>query len=132
MENNPQTPSQLAPNQGQYLPPYQGYPPSAQGYPQMLPDQSYQQIPPQPNQGFVPDPQLARPRRVLRRSRGLALMLLGVILVVGGLVLSVISYSSASSTAESGGTGNYILFTGPVVIGAICAIVGFFRWIMSR
>jgi hypothetical protein len=59
-------------------------------------------------------------------------MLLGVILVVGGIVVSVISYSSAISAVGSGGTGYYIIFTGPIVIGAICAIVGFFRWLMGR
>ena len=129
----PQMPSQPTPNQGQYPPPsYQGYPPSSSGYPQMPPNQSYPQVPPQPNQGLAPSPQPARPRRVLRRSRGLRQMLVGVILVVGGILASVISYSFASSAAQSGSTAYYTIFTGAIVIGAIYTIVGFFRWIMGR
>jgi hypothetical protein len=125
----PQIPSQPTPNQRQYPLSYQGYPPSAQGYQQMPPKQPYQQVSPQPNQGFVPSLQRARLWHALRRSRGLALMLLGGILIVGGIVLSVISYSFASSAA---GNGYYTIFTGPIVIGIICTIFGFFRWIMGR
>ncbi len=129
----PQMPSQPTPNQGQYpSPPYQGYPPSAPDYPQMPPNPSYQQVPSQPNQGLALSPQPARLRRVLRRSRGLRQMLVGGILVVGGILASVISYSFASSAAQSGSTGYYTIFTGAIVIGAIYNIVGFFRWIMGR
>lgn len=60
------------------------------------------------------------------------MMLRGVILLVGGIVLSLISYSCASSAADNGGTGYYTIFTGAVVVGAIYAIVGFFRWIMGH
>src|SRR5436853_6162225 len=94
--------------------------------PQMSPNQSYQQVPSLPNQGLVPDPQPARPRRVSRRSRGLTMMLRGTILVVGGIVLSLISYSCASSVADNGGTGYYTIFTGAIVIGVIYAIIGCF------
>ena len=67
-----------------------------------------------------------------RRGRGLTMVLRGVILVVGGIVLSLISYSCASSVAENGGTGYYTIFTGAVVIGVIYTIIGFFRWITGR
>jgi hypothetical protein len=60
------------------------------------------------------------------------MMLQGVILVVGGIVLSLISYSCASSVAENGGTGYYTIFTGAVVIGVIYTIIGLFRWIAGR
>ncbi len=133
MESNPQMPSQAIPGQGQYPPPpYQGYPPPVQGYPQVSPNQPYQQVPPQFNQGFVSGQQQARPRRVLRRSRGLRQMLVGVLLLVGGILASSISYSFASSAAQSGGTAYYTIFTGAIVIGAIYTILGFFRWIMGR
>src|ERR1700736_2480840 len=89
-----QMPSQPPSQQGQYPPPsYQGYPPSTQGYAQISPNQPYQQMSSLPNQGPVSGPQSGRPRRVLRRGRGLTMMLRGVILVAGGIVLSVISYS---------------------------------------
>jgi hypothetical protein len=117
MENNPHMPSQLPPNQG-YLP--------------ISLSQPYQQMSSQPNQGPVSGSQSSRPRRVLRRSRGLTMMLQGVILIVGGIVLSLISYSCASSVADTGGAGYYTIFTGAVVIGAIYAIVGFLRWILGR
>ena len=133
MESNPQRPSQSAPNQGQYAsPPYQGYPPSAQSYPQMSPNQSYQQVPPLPNQTSMPDSQRAGLRGALCRSKGLRLLLLGIVLVIGGIVLSVISYSFAIFAVNDGGAGNYTIFTGAVVMGAVCAIIGFFHWILSR
>src|SRR5436853_7510636 len=85
VQGYPNMPSQPTPGPGQYpSPPYQGYPPPVQGYLQMPPNQSYQQMPPQSNPGFVPSPQRARPWRVLRRSRGLRQMLVGVLLLVGG------------------------------------------------
>ena len=80
----------------------------------------------------MPAPQQAGLRRVLCRSKGLRLLLLGIVLVIGGIVLSIISYSFANFTVNSGGTGYYTIFTGAVVIGAICAIIGFFRWILGR
>ena len=125
MENQPQTPSQPTSNQGQYpLPSYQGFPPLAQGYPQMLSNQFYQEV--------TLGPQPTRPRHVSRKNRELIIALLGVLLVVIGIMLSTISYSLASSAVNNGGTGNYIIFTGPIVIGTICAITGFFRWIMCK
>jgi hypothetical protein len=105
-----------------------GNAPSGQDYSQMPPNQSYQQVSPQPDQAVQPT---GLPR-VSRRGRELIMMLLGVILAIGGIVLSVISYTSASSAVNNGGTGNYIIFTGPIVVGTICAIVGFFRWILRR
>jgi hypothetical protein len=157
MESNPQMPHQSAPNQGQdphqgYAPstqeaypqmsvqpgqypppsPYQGYVASPQGYSQTVPNPPYQQMSPLPNQGPMSGSQSGRPPRILRRSRGLKMMLRGVILLVGGIVLSLISYSCASSAADSGGTGYYTIFTGAMIIGAIYAIFGFFRWIMGR
>ena len=162
MENKPQIPSQPIVNPGQSLPSSgqgnapsgqnysqmltqpivnpgqsppsseQGNAPSGQNYSQMPPNQSDQQVSPLPNQGPVSDLQATGLSRVSRRGRGLTTMLLGVILAVGGIVLSVISYSSASSAINNGGTGNYIIFTGPIVIGTICASVGFFRWILRR
>ncbi|HWS82955.1 MAG TPA: hypothetical protein VN207_01705 [Ktedonobacteraceae bacterium] len=133
MENKPQIPSQPIPNQEQSLPSSeQENAPSGQDYSQMPPNQSDQQVSPLPNQGPVSDFQATGLPRVSRRGRGLTTMLLGVILAVGGIVLSVISYSSASSAINNGGTGNYIIFTGPIVIGTICASVGFFRWILRR
>jgi len=100
---------------------------AGQNYQQIPPNQSSQQVSPLPNQGPVSDSQATVLPLVWRRGKGLTTMLLGVILAVGGIVLSVISYSSASSAINNGGTGNYIIFTGPIVIGIICAIVGFFR-----
>lgn len=159
MESDPQMPFQPIPNQGQYSPdgyspsaqgysqmssqrvsdqgqysspPYQGYPPSAQGYSQMSPNQFYQQMSSLPNRGSMLGSQSGRPQRVLRKSRGRTMMLRGVILVVGGIVLSLISYSCASSVADNGGTGYYTVFTGTMVLGAIYAIFGFFRWILGR
>ncbi|HEY4035867.1 MAG TPA: hypothetical protein VGL94_18070 [Ktedonobacteraceae bacterium] len=133
MESNPQRPSQSVSNQGQYAsPPNQGYPPSAQSYPQMPPNQSYQQAPPLPNQASMPDPQRAGLRGALSRSKGLRLLLLGIVLVIGSIVFSVISYSFAIFAVNSGGTGYYTIFMGAVVVGAICAIIGFFRWILGR
>lgn len=132
-EGYPQMPSQPTIQQGQYPPPFnQGYPPSAQGYPQIAPNQPYQQMSSQPTQGPVSGSQPGRSRRVLRRGRGLTMMLRGVILIVGGIVLSIISYSCASSVADNGGTGYYTIFTGAVVIGVIYAIVGLVRWILGR
>jgi hypothetical protein len=157
MESNSQMPSQSIPNQGQNSPPsQQGYsPPTQEGYPQIPPQpfsqqeqysppplqgyplsaqsysqptQPYQQRSSLPNQGL----NSGRPQRVRRTSRGLTIMLRGVILVVGGIVLSLISYSCASSVAENGGTGYYTIFTGAVVIGVIYTIIGFFRWILGR
>jgi len=69
---------------------------------------------------------------VVRRSRRLRQMLVGVVLIVGGILASVISYSFASSAAQSGSTGYYIIFTGAIVIGAIYTIIGFVCWIMGR
>jgi len=162
VENKPQMPDQPTPNQEQSPPspeqgnapsgqdysrmstqpisnpgqsspsPERGNVPSGQDYSQMPPNQSDQQVLPLPNQGPVSDSQATGLPRVSCRGRGLTTMLLGVILAVGGIVLSVISYSSASSAINNGGTGNYIIFTGPIVIGTICASVGFFRWILRR
>lgn len=156
MESNSQMPSQSVPNQGQNSPPYQGYsPPTQEGHPQIPPQPFSQQgqYPPPPFQEYPPSAQgysqptqpyqqrfslpnqdlnSGRPQRVRRRSRGLTMMLRGVILVVGGIVLSLISYSCASSVAENGGTGYYTIFTGAVVIGVIYTIVGLFRWIAGR
>lgn len=129
MENMPQMPSQLTPNQGQYPP--QGYLPPVSGYPQMPPNQSYQQEPSQPNSTYMSGPQRARPPCMSHRSRGLRMILRGVLLVIGGTVLSIISYSCASSVADNGGTGYYTIFTGAIVIGAIYAIAGFFRWLLG-
>jgi hypothetical protein len=121
MEDMPQMSSQLTSNQGQYPP--QGYLSPVSGYSQMPPNQSYQQEPSQPN--VMPDsPHILR--------RGLGMILWGVLLVIGGTVLSIISYSCASSVANSGGTGYYTIFTGAIVIGAIYAIAGFFRWLLGR
>src|SRR5690348_12575094 len=115
MESNPQRPSQSAPNQGQYAsPPYRGYPPSAQSNPQRPINQSYQQVPPQPNQTSMPVSQQAGLRDALRRSKGLRLLLLGLVLVIGGILLSVISYSFAVLAVNGGGAGNYTIFTGAV------------------
>jgi hypothetical protein len=130
MENMPQMPSQLIPNQGQYPP--QGYLPPVSGYPQMPPNQFYQQEPSLPNSTYMPGLQRAKPPRMSRRSRGLAMILRGVLLVVGGIVLSMISYSCASSIADNGGTGYYTIFTGAIVIGAMYAIVGFIRWLRGH
>jgi len=105
---------------------------AGQNYQQIPPNQSSQQVSPLPNQGPVSDSQATVLPHVSHRGKGLTTMLLGVILAVGGIVLSVISYTSASSAINNGGTGNYIIFTGPIVIGIICAIVGFFRWILRR
>jgi len=125
MEDMPQMPSQLTSNQGQYPP--QGYLPPVSGYSQMPPNQSYQQEPSQPNVTSMPGPP-----HILRRNRGLGMILWGVLLVIGGTVLSIISYSYASSVANSGGSGYYTIFTGAIVIGAIYAIAGFFRWLLGR
>ena len=133
MENKPQMPAQPLANPGQSAPsPEPGNAPSGQDYSQMPPNQSYQQVSPQPDQASVLGVQPTGLPRMSRRGRELTMMLLGVILAIGGIALSVISYSSASSAVNNGGTGNYIIFTGPIVIGTICAIVGFFRWILHR
>jgi hypothetical protein len=133
MENQPQMPSQPTSNQGQYPPPsHQGFPPPAQGYPQMPSNQSYQDRFLQPNQEITLGLEPTQPQYVSRKNRELIIALLGVLLVVVGIILSTISYSLASSAINNGGTGNYIIFTGPIVIGIICAIGGFFRWILVR
>jgi hypothetical protein len=133
MENKPQMPAQPLSNPGQSAPSSEpGNAPSGQNYSQMPPNQSYQQVSHQPDQASVLGMQPTALPRVSRRGRELTMMLLGVILAIGGIALSVISYSLASSAVNNGGTGNYIIFTGPIIIGTICAIVGFFRWIPRR
>jgi uncharacterized membrane protein len=133
MENQPQMPSQLTSNQGQYPPPsYQEFLPPAQDYPQTPPNQFYQHRSLQPNQELTLAPQPTRLQHVSRKNRELIIAFLGVLLVVVGIMLSTISYSLASSAVNNGGTGNYIIFTGPIIIGTICAITGFFRWILVR
>ena len=58
------------------------------------------------------------------RSAALVLVFIGMSGIVLGLTVTVVSYAGAASRSAG---GEYIIWFGPVVVGIICAILGFAR-----
>jgi hypothetical protein len=138
MGNQPYgTPGQQYPPPGQaYPPPGQAYPPPGQGYgqpnqPYGQPDQSYGSMPGTPPGlsyqsgqpvGVPPfQPPGASNMASVARSRGIRQIVIGAVLFLIGLIITVATYSSASSS-RTGGT--YFVAYGPMIFGIIGIIRG--------
>ena len=121
---------------GQYPPPGQQYPPPGQPYgqpnqPYGQPDQSYGGMPgAQPGLSYQPgqpvgvppfQPAAASNMANIARSRGIRQIVIGAVLFLIGLIVTVATYSSASSS-RTGGT--YFIAYGPMIIGVISIIRG--------
>ena len=91
------------------------------------------------NQGVPVQPavQAAKPMRRaryswMRNASGAALMVRGGLMAIAGIVITAVSYSSAQSQADSGGSGTYVVFTGLIVFGVIYFFIGLVRWLKTR
>ncbi len=143
MDNTPQMPPAYQgpaayPSQSPSFQEYSSLP-SQPAYQQPAPGQPYQQYPQMPpNQAVPPNAQTAMPKRRagryswMRNASGPALMVRGGLMAIVGIVITVISYASAQSQADTSGSGTYVIFTGVIVIGAIYFIMGLIRWISTR
>ena len=130
-------PGQAYPPPGQaYPPPGQAYPPQGQQYgqpsqPYGQPDQPFGAMPGsppglsyQPGQpvGVPPfQPAAASNMANIARNRGVRQIVIGAVIFVIGLIITIATYSAASSS-PTGGT--YFVAYGPMIIGVISMIRG--------
>jgi hypothetical protein len=79
--------------------------------------------PPGPQPGFLggPNPMPGTSLAAIARKRGMRQIMIGAVVFVIGLVITVATYSSASSS-PAGGT--YVVAYGPMILGVVYVIRG--------
>lgn len=71
---------------------------------------------PFPGAPFMPTPEQREAIRIQERNSGRNMMLIGALMFVGGIIVTVLSYSMAASSSSG---GYYWLCFGPVIFGPI-------------
>lgn len=112
-----QAPGQYGQAPGQYGQPPGQFDPGAGQYGQ------YGQYGPGPQPGFPggPNPMPGTSLAAIARKRGMRQIVIGAVIFVIGLVITVATYSSASSS-PTGGT--YVVAYGPMILGVVYVIRG--------
>jgi hypothetical protein len=119
-------PGQYAPPPGQYAPPPGQYDPNAGQYDPNAGQFSqaagpYGQAPgpaggPQPGFAVAPNQMPGTSLAAVARKRGMRQIAIGAVIFVIGLVITVATYSSASSSPTG---GSYVVAYGPMILGVV-------------
>lgn len=80
---------------------------------------------PYPGAPFMPTPQQREAIRIQERNSGRNMMLIGALMFVGGIVVTALSYSLASSGSSG---GYYWLCFGPVIFGPVYFFQGLAKY----